>query len=140
MNELSLLIYTAGVVNQVSNFFMLLMMLFAVAFVLLSFATMIAYVDSCERRISIDKTILSVLKKYLIFLITSIIITGIISNILPSRETVILIAASELNEKIINSPKLQGTSDPSSDLLTLWIQEQTIQIKKNIDKKMNKNE
>lgn len=48
-----------------------------------------------------------------------------IAILLPSRTTLILIAASEFGEKIVTSERVVGIVDPSVELLKAWIESQT---------------
>lgn len=53
------------------------------------------------------------------------IIAGSTSSLLPSRQTVLLIAASEIGERIVTSERAQSVIDPSVDLLKTWMQRET---------------
>lgn len=45
--------------------------------------------------------------------------------IIPTKETMLLIAASEVGEKIVTSEKITSVVDPSVTLLKTWIEKQT---------------
>ena len=55
---------------------------------------------------------------------------------MPSRQTILLIAASELGERVLASDKMarveervNGVLDPSLDLLTTWMMKQTQELR-----------
>jgi hypothetical protein len=74
-------------------------------------------------------------KKFMKTLMVTFPIFMIIGSILPDKKTVLLIAASQISEEIINNPKVQGIIDPSIDLLKSWIKLQNIELEKTIDNK-----
>lgn len=43
----------------------------------------------------------------------------------PDRNTMLLIAASQIGERVVSSQTVQSVVDPSVDLLRTWIEEQT---------------
>jgi len=65
---------------------------------------------------------------------------GTLSSIIPNRETVLLIAASEIGDRVMNSEKMAKVGDrigsvvdPGIDLLKIWIEQQTQTIKKSME-------
>ena len=70
------------------------------------------------------------MKTYMKIAFALLFTSGILECIIPTRQTVLLIAASEISEKIINKPEVQGIIDPSIDLLKTWIKAQTETLQK----------
>jgi len=63
-----------------------------------------------------------------------------LASIIPNRETVLLIAASEIGDRVMNSEKMAKVGDrvgsvvdPGIDLLKTWIEQQTQTIKKSME-------
>lgn len=48
--------------------------------------------------------------------------------VVPSRETIMLVASSVYAEKILNNPKVNEIIDPSLDLLKTWIEKEKEQL------------
>lgn len=48
---------------------------------------------------------------------------------LPSRQTMILIAGSEMGERVVKSEAVQSIVDPGLDLVKTWIKEETEKLK-----------
>lgn len=44
---------------------------------------------------------------------------------IPSRQTLVLIAGSEVGERVVNSDAVQGVVNPGMDLVKLWIKKET---------------
>lgn len=61
-------------------------------------------------------------------------IITIIHVVLPSRETAILIASSEVGEKIVTSDKVSTVVDPGVKLLKTWIEKETNDLQSSISK------
>lgn len=53
-----------------------------------------------------------------------------LSALLPSRQTLLLIAGSEIGERVATSDAVKGVVDPGVDLLKSWIKKETDKIKK----------
>lgn len=101
-----------------------------------SFIMISICIDDCSKRKEIEKieryqqTRLKFVKICLPILIVSIII----STVIPSRQTLILISASEIGEKIINSDNTKAIIDPSVNLLKGWIRKELDKLNKESDK------
>jgi hypothetical protein len=48
---------------------------------------------------------------------------------LPSRQTVMLIVASELGERVVSNAQITSVVDPSLELLNAWISKTTQDLK-----------
>jgi hypothetical protein len=64
-------------------------------------------------------------KFFLKLFITLAFVFSILWAVIPSKNTIILIGASEFGERIINSESVTGIVDPSMNLLKVWIEQQT---------------
>lgn len=142
MNTLSLLIYFAGVVGNIASILSLAMVLLLIATIgsLIFWAIFHDETDSSFRRYQGDdlvecrKTRELWRKRTLKFAVLAFLI-GIIGSFIPNRSTVLLIAASEMGEKVLNHPKVEQVVDPSIDLITTWMKNETAEIKKKMDTK-----
>ena len=56
----------------------------------------------------------------------------IASVLLPNRQTIILIAASQISEKIINNDRIIGIVDPSLELLKTYAEKELKKIKEGV--------
>ena len=140
MNNLSLLIYFAGTVGNivtllsVVTFLLILVTIGSITFWLLYHDE----TDSNFRRYQGDdlvecrKTRELWRKRALKFAVLAFSI-GIINGFIPNRSTVLLIAASEMGEKVLNHPKVEQVIDPSIDLITTWMKNETAEIKKKME-------
>lgn len=142
MNSLSLLIYFAGVVGNLASFLALI----TVLLILVMIGSIIFWViyhdetDFSWRPLKDDalvecrKTRELWRKRAFNFALLAVFI-GAINAIIPSRQTVLLIAASEMGEKVLNNEKVGQVIDPSIDLITTWMKNETAEIKKKMETK-----
>lgn len=65
---------------------------------------------------------------------TGLLIFGLIAAMIPSRQTMILIAASQIGEKIVTNERVTSVVDPSIDLLKAWMVSETQKIKESMEK------
>jgi hypothetical protein len=115
MNSLSWLIYFAGVNEAILNGVipMAVLIIFACAT-----GVFLLWINECY--VITKRTIRN-------FIIAGGIV-AVIATVVPDRQTLMLIASSEIGEKVINSDKitaLGSTVDPSITLLKTWIENQT---------------
>jgi hypothetical protein len=128
MNSLSLLIYFAGVVQALGTFIAMILIISLFLVFCIGFLLLIAEGDfSKETFTGLVKTI-----KYTVI---TVIILASIQVFLPSRQTVLLIAASEMGEKVLNNEKVGQVIDPSIDLITTWMKNETAEIQKKMETK-----
>ena len=119
MNNLSWLIYLAGASATLANFFYFITGVFGVLAVL---AGIVGVVHMDETR---DYRRLGSAFKAAMALFVCMAMAGIVASLMPNRQTVLLIAASEIGERVVTSERVQGVIDPSIELLQTWIQQQT---------------
>jgi len=132
MTSLSWFIYFASLVNSISNVFamaaIVLIVLFCASFIMHGIMN-----DNVSRN---DKETLDANYKYvksirrpLYWLIPIFIF---ISIVVPSRDTLILIAASEIGQKVVFSEQMQNALSPSGELIQTWIKNETQKIQSEI--------
>lgn len=142
MNTLSLLIYFAGIVGNLGYFLTLVTVLLIVATIgsIIIWCIYHDETDSAWRPYVGDALIErrkvreQWRKRVLNFALLAVFV-GTINAIIPSRQTVLLIAASEMGEKILSNEKVGQVIDPSIDLITTWMKNETTEIKKKMDQK-----
>ena len=150
MNSLSWLIYLAGMVGSFTHFLigveMVTFILFISSFItwLFSRYATAECADNFANRhsssqIEVDfyasttEIALKVLKTAIILFVS----TSLLDIVIPTRQTIILIAASEFGEKMINNKeltdKVSSVVDPSIELLQTYIKKETLDVKKQIE-------
>jgi len=142
MNSLSWLIYLAGVTDSLSNF---LKFLTCVLFVLCVILTLLSVAllnttGLSEKEKVTQAAAQKVCKRYAILIFVVFFCFGLLVNVLPNRQTVLLIAASEIGERAMNSEKMAKINDkvvsvidPSVELLNVWIAKQTEDLRKEMN-------
>lgn len=58
-----------------------------------------------------------------------VVVFALLSTVIPNRQTLILIAASEVGEKVYQSDKVKSIIDPSVELLQEWIKKELTSLK-----------
>lgn len=146
MNSLSVLIYISYITDKLSDFFIFLMAAAGVICVVLAIVSAILYFDDTDgsyKKLSsaeLDnrrEVVVPKFRKYMIIGLITFFVSGIVQSILPDRNTVLLIAASQIGEKIVNNEKVQSVVDPSIDLLKTWMVKQTAELKKSMEQPSN---
>lgn len=122
MNSLSWLIYFAGLVHS------LIFITVVVSIVCFSIWTMVRlfFILDHERMITKEDQEQLPSGNYLI---VGFICAGI-ASFLPSKNTVMLIAASEVGQRLVTSQQVVDVVDPSIELLKMWIKKETGALKK----------
>jgi len=73
--------------------------------------------------------------KRVLFVWVPVLVFLIISEAaIPDRRSMVLIAASEVGERVMTQTKLAEAIDPSVTLLKTWIEKETIGLKKEIER------
>jgi hypothetical protein len=128
MNSLSWLIYWAGAVDTFNGFGAFFTFIGCVGLIAWLITNIIfafvqnGLVDDDPKGYKLFRNIIA--KSTFPFLI----IGALIVTFVPSRQTIILIAASQVGEQIVNNPKVQGVIDPSVELLKSYMQKETEKI------------
>jgi hypothetical protein len=133
MNELSWLIYLASVFNNIGIFFTIMGLLFVSAFII----SCIVVAASREDKSNYNKIELKPYREEIKSLY-KVLYIGLVAIffgcVIPSRETVLLITASEISEKVLTSEKVNGIIDPTLDLIKQRIMNELNKYT-NVDKK-----
>ncbi len=126
MNSLSWIIYAAGVVHSVDLVVGSLIVLIIPALTLMKLLG--AFQDTDWKFVKGELTKVEMGEDKLPFSVRQLIaawfVLSFIGIVIPSRQTVVLIASSEYGEKILNNPKITEVVDPSIDLLKTWIEKE----------------
>lgn len=121
MNTLSWLIYFAELVH---NFTFIALLISIACFLIWSIARF-CFIYYHERMITKEDQERLPSSNYLI---VGFILVGIVT-VLPSKNTVMLIAASEVGQRLVTSERVVDVVDPSLDLLKTWIKKETEALK-----------
>ena len=137
MNSLSFLIYLSGVTGSMSGFLTFVMVAFGVLALISLVVWIIMHDETDGRQAQLVGEALQSCREmrqkswgwfwrftYLF------VIVGMLASLTPSRQTVLLIAASEMGEKVLNHPRVQTVMDPGIELLTTWMAKETQDLKK----------
>lgn len=117
MNSLSWTIYFIQIINSFDTFLGWLTAFFFIT-ALLAFFAPFAFKDEI-----VDHQ--KFLSRYWKFGIFSGFFFAFIGVMVPDRNTMLLIAASQIGERVMTSHTVQSVTDPSVDLLRTWIEDQT---------------
>jgi hypothetical protein len=137
MNSLSWLIYLAGVTGTLGNFLTFITVIFGV----LAGVSMVVWLTSqsfhdTNGRYHGDAVIQENLKagakawRWFWGFLALMISFGSVSALMPSRQTVLLIAASQMGEQVLNHPRINQVVDPGIELLTTWMQKETADLRR----------
>lgn len=124
MNNLSLIIYFAEVVHGLGAFLMMLIFLSAVASVVAGIGCFATYDEKYEEKTH-ENT-----KKVLRVSIPIFLLLSVIMIFLPSRNTIMMIAASEYGEQTLKSNDVQEIVNPAKKILKNWIEQQLVESEK----------
>ena len=116
MNSLSWLIYFAGLVHSLG---LVALLVSVVCFAIWVGARLYFILDNGMITKEDQEKLPSGTYLLVGFLCASIV------TFLPSKNTVMLIAASELGQKLVTSQQVVDVVDPSIDLLKTWIKKET---------------
>jgi hypothetical protein len=122
MNTLSWLIYIIDIIQNLRNIGSVALFVLAISIFILVICSIAFYIDK-------DPEVVKILG-YLRKLIYITIALAAIGLFIPSRQTVILIASSEIGERVLKSTTVQSIIEPSIDLLNAWIRKELENIAK----------
>lgn len=115
MNSLTWLIYLTAMIGKVSALFIVGGVFIGVLIAFRALCVAIQHDHGALEEISVvPKT------RYVVIAILCIFI----GNILPDRDTMVLMAASEVGQRVLSNDKVTATLDPALDLLNTWIAKQ----------------
>jgi hypothetical protein len=137
MNSLSFLIYLAGVTGSVGNFLTFLAVMFGILAVVCMVVWLVMH-DETNRfsdklkgdDLVFRRSMRTKAWRWFWGFTGLFVLAGSIASITPTRQTVLLITASEMGEKVLNHPRVNSVVDPGIELLTAWMEKETREIKK----------
>jgi hypothetical protein len=114
VNQLSWLIYLAGVANYLSGWFIA----FAIVTFVLTIAVVVWTLSSLDQTTGRPPRVLWISVPLFIFFLIG-------SCIVPDRQTVLAIAASQLGEAALHDPRVNTTANKAFDALNHWLDQQS---------------
>ena len=123
MNDLSWLIYLADIAGSVGGLLTFLAVIAGATAVVSLIVTGIAVADRHLETAAASRRIFRQA-------MPAGIVVGLIAGFMPGRQTVMMIAASEIGQRAVNSASVAGVVDPSLELLKTWIAKTTAEMKK----------
>jgi len=121
VNSLSWMIYLASVTDTMRENFGALLGFTAFSTVMLSIGAFLAKI--------LEDVELPFYRTYMKVAVPVMVVSFVFSNVLPKKETLMLIAASEFGDRIMTQQKIgERIVDPSINLLQEWIKKQTEEI------------
>ena len=125
MNSLSWFIYLTGIADNVV----------LCCAIILFIGVFIGIIGAIFMAIEWDDALSDWPKKSLIkYYFITMAVTMVVGSVVPSRKTLLLIAASEIGQTAVNSKTAQDVIDPGMDLLKTWIKRETEKLAKEVSK------
>ena len=128
MNTLSVLIYLSSVSQSLNAFFTFIAIIFFIISVIFGIISIFNYFMAQEQlRYSSNREpseigISNTFRKFLLrFTLPLTFLCSILAIAIPDRQTILLIAASEYGERIMNSERVNALVDPSIQYLQSWL-------------------
>lgn len=140
MNTLSLLIYLAGVAGTLNGFLVFLATIFGILALVALGVWIFSFNNTDSNQRPFPEHILKENRedgkkgwRWFWVFIMLMISTGVTAALVPSRQTVLLIAASEMGEQVLNHPRVNQVVDPGLELLTTWMQAETRALRRSME-------
>ena len=139
MNNLSILIYLSGVTGTLASFLTFVTIVFGLLGAVCLLIWLISHdeTDADNRRLegealaSRRETHKNSWKWFWRFC-GLFVFVGSLCSFIPTRQTVLLIAASEMGERVLNHPRVNQVIDPGIDLLTTWMEKEKHELQKSM--------
>ena len=146
MNNLSILIYLSGVTGTLASFLTFVTIVFGLLGVVCLIVWLVAHdeTDASHRRLEGEalagrrETRKSSWKWFWRFC-GLFVFVGSLCSFIPSRQTVLLIAASEMGERVLNHERVNQVIDPGIDLLKTWMEKEKLDLQKSMQAPAGKN-
>ncbi len=129
MSSLALMLLAIGILPQVGIASALIAAFFTLFFIVSTLVYMTR--DDCTRANQAMQT--EWYPKWMKRLIAAMVIPFFIAAMMPSKETLVLVAAAEVGQRIVNSDRVTQVLDPSIGLLRSYIEAETISVQKRIE-------
>ncbi len=123
MNNLSWFIYLTQATDSIRDGIIMLWWMTVVVFIAWAIAGSFSAIEDDE------KTMLTAWRAAFKQAILPMAVAVFVVAVIPSRQTMLLIAGSEMGERAINSSAVQDVVNPGVDLLKTWIKEETDKLK-----------
>lgn len=146
MNNLSILIYLSGVTGTLASFLTFVTIVFGILGVVCLIVWLVAHdeTDASHRRLVGEalagrrETRKNSWKWFWRFC-GLFVFVGSLASFVPSRQTVLLIAASEMGERVLNHERVNQVIDPGIDLLKTWMEKEKLDLQKSMQAPAGKN-
>lgn len=137
MNSLSWLIYLAGVAGSLNAFMVFLTVIFG-ALAAGSVVGFLFYSDETDRynrplpaeELTARREQRRKSWRHMWLFLILMTLGGVTASAIPGRQTVLLIAASQMGEQVLNHPRINQVVDPGIELLTTWMQKETADLRR----------
>lgn len=133
MNNLSLLIYLAGVTGSIGSFLVFVAVVFGFGVAVCGIVWLVSLSDSNFSSTEQAERVKKHSWRWIWAFLVLMIFTGSVSALVPSRQTVLLIAGSEMGERVLNHPRFNQVVDPGLELVTTWMQKETAEIRRSME-------
>jgi len=128
MNELSWLIFFAGIVESTKGFFMFLTFVSFIIFGVLLVSKVISIFNLLDNSDVAYESFDEKVNYGLKIMICSVLFFGLIGNLIPNKSTIIMIAASEFVEKTIQNSEVKNVIAPGSELIKTWLEKEKLKM------------
>lgn len=125
MNNLSWLIYWAGFADGMSNLCCVFVWFGAIGCIISFILWLVVGFNPKDPECTAMAPFTRSLKRLFVTMFV-IAVSGYL--LLPTRQTIILIAGSEMGERLFKSETVQGMVDPGLDLIQSWVQSETAKL------------
>lgn len=146
MNSLSLLIYLSGVTDTLASFLTFVTVVFGILGLITLVVWLVSHdeTDPAHRPLqgealaSRQETRKNAWKWFWRFCGLFVFVGSLVSFV-PNRQTVLLIAASEMGERVLNHERVNQVIDPGIDLLKTWMEKEKMDLQKSMQAPAGKN-
>ena len=139
MNNLSILIYLSGVTDNLGNFLTFVTIVFGLLGAVCLLIWLISHDETDAANCRLEGGALAGRRetrksswKWFWRFCGLFVFVGSLASLVPSRQTVLLIAASEMGERVLNHPRVNQVIDPGIDLLTTWMEKEKHELQKSM--------
>jgi len=146
MNSLSILIYLSGVTGTLAGFLTFVTIVFGILGVVCLVVWLVAHdeTDAAYRRLEGEalagrREARKNSWKWFWRFCGLFVFVGALASFVPSRQTVLLIAASEMGERVLNHERVNQVIDPGIDLLKTWMEKEKMDLQKSMQAGAGKN-
>lgn len=132
MNNLSWLIYFSDIIGSVITWMAVFGVIGCIGCIAAFIWWLVIGLNPKDKDIQDSATFQKTFRRLFIWLF----VCGVVlSTLLPSRQAIILMAGSQLGERLMKSEEVKGVVDPGLDLVKTWIAKEAAKIKDGEKKK-----